>query len=83
MPPMGWTPAFFWLEAQNIHWFSVSPANDIYNFLDVLHSPFLDKILNRVFQFLPCFKLNGIGCLDLDCLAGAGIPTFAGFSADF
>ena len=44
---------------------------------------FLVKILDCVFQFLPCFELNGVGCLDLDGFAGAGIPTFAGFSADF
>jgi hypothetical protein len=34
---------------------------------------FPGNILNRLFQFLPCFKLNGIGCLDLDCLAGEDV----------
>ena len=83
MPPMGWTPAFFWLEAQNIHWFSVSQRTIFIIFWMSFTPLFPDKILDRVFQFLPCFELNGIGCLDLDGLAGAGIPAFAGFSADF
>jgi len=43
----------------------------------------LGKILNGVFQFFPRFELNGIGCLDLDCFAGLGIPATAGFTSDF